>query len=102
MQHRFRHAIAPIGAVVAVVAVAGCGGGSGSGASGGGSGSTPAATQQATALNPTDVPKFAPATKEVANVTWNLIYGEPQTLDAAKVLNYGDEEVLSNLCEPLE
>ncbi|MBS1677808.1 MAG: hypothetical protein JST08_10530, partial [Actinobacteria bacterium] len=88
-------------AVTLLVASMGVAAGCGSSSSGG-SGTKPAATKNAAALERTPVPSFPPATKEVANVKWNLIYGEPQTLDVGHIINYGDEEVMSNLCEPLE
>ncbi|MBS1677854.1 MAG: hypothetical protein JST08_10760, partial [Actinobacteria bacterium] len=87
-------ALALLIAVVGIVA--GCGSSSTE------SGSKPAATKNAAALEPTPLPKFAPATKEVADLKWNLVVGEPVTLDAGHIVNYDDMIVMANLCEPLE
>ncbi|MGW7051645.1 ABC transporter substrate-binding protein [Streptomyces sp. NPDC054887] len=41
------------------------------------------------------------ATGTLDHVTWNLPFGEPATLDPAKVGDYSPSTVLSNLCDPL-
>lgn len=80
-------------ALVLGLGVVGCGGSSDSGTTASGGGAS---------TEPTPVPKLAEPTAEVDNVRWNLPLGEPQTLDAGKILNYGDLEIHSNMCEPLE
>ncbi|MFB7655942.1 MULTISPECIES: ABC transporter substrate-binding protein [unclassified Streptomyces] len=42
-----------------------------------------------------------PGTSEVENVTWALPYGEPTTLDPAKVGDYSPQTVEANLCDTL-
>lgn len=43
----------------------------------------------------------APGTSEVDRVTWALPYGEPTTLDPAKVGDYSPQTVEANLCDTL-
>ncbi|AYG79837.1 Oligopeptide-binding protein OppA [Streptomyces hundungensis] len=43
----------------------------------------------------------APGTAEVDRVTWALPYGEPTTLDPAKIGDYSPQTVEANLCDTL-
>ncbi|MEV4947937.1 ABC transporter substrate-binding protein [Streptomyces sp. NPDC053755] len=43
----------------------------------------------------------APGTSEVDRVTWALPYGEPTTLDPAKIGDYSPQTVEANLCDTL-
>ncbi len=43
----------------------------------------------------------APGTAEVDRVTWALPYGEPTTLDPAKIGDYSPQAVEANLCDTL-
>ncbi|MEU9736012.1 ABC transporter substrate-binding protein [Streptomyces sp. NPDC048002] len=58
-----------------------------------GSGASPAADRLTTTT--------APGTSEVDRVTWALPYGEPTTLDPAKVGDYSPQTVMANLCDTL-
>ncbi|WP_345679713.1 ABC transporter substrate-binding protein [Yinghuangia aomiensis] len=42
-----------------------------------------------------------PGSASVDRVTWALPYGEPDTLDPAKTVNYSEQTVTANLCETL-
>jgi peptide/nickel transport system substrate-binding protein len=53
------------------------------------------------ALSPTPIPSVPAATKTLQTLTWNLNQGEPLTLDSGKVVDYDDQMVLANMCEPL-
>ena len=78
--------------VVAAMLAAGCG------AKRGGS----AASTTALRIKPTAVPKVPAATKPLQQLTWNLNFGEPLTMDSGKLVDFDDMFVLSNMCEPLE
>lgn len=47
---------------------------------------------------PSSVP---PATKDVASVTWNLVGGEPNSLDPVKIFSGPELQVNANTCESL-
>ncbi len=85
-----RLVLAPI--VLAALAVAGCGA----------SRSTVKSSVSNATLAPTAVPAVPAATKPLSLLNWNLDFGEPLTMDSGKVVDYDDQFVLSNLCEPLE
>ncbi len=89
--------------VLGALVIAGCGAKAPSSATSGTqtSGQTTTSTSSA-ALLPTPVPTVPAATKSVGTITWNLNFGEPLTMDTGKVVDYDDEFVLANLCEPLE
>jgi peptide/nickel transport system substrate-binding protein len=59
----------------------------------GGAGGQPSATRLTTTT--------APGTAEVDRVTWALPYGEPATLDPARIGDYSPQTVEANLCDTL-
>lgn len=83
--------------VVATLLIAGCGAKQHTNTQ-----STSGQSASSAGLSPTPVPPVPAPTKALGTLTWNLNFGEPLTMDTGKVVDYDDEFVLSNLCEPLE
>jgi peptide/nickel transport system substrate-binding protein len=85
-QHLARSVIA-LAAVVSVLVIAGCGSGS--------AGTSPADSTESWV---TSTPAGSGA---VDSITWNLPYGEPDTLDYLQAESPSNNTVLANLCESL-
>ncbi len=97
MSTRTRHLILGAALTAAVTtATAAC---TGPSASSGGSASSPAASAAAPATSLTS--QLPAATKDVAQLNWDLPHGEPSTIDPAQAADYSPIFIDSNLCDPL-
>ena len=78
-------------AAVAALALAGCS-----------SGNAPGGAPANVALTAEDLSVTTPAASgPVDVVSWNIPYGEPDTIDPIKAFNYSENTVVANLCESL-
>ncbi len=86
----------PCVALAAAAIIAGCGGGDGIDATQGEGSGAAGAEGSAEWLTTTEA-----GTKDVGALTWNLPY-EPSSLDPTRASYFAENQVLTNLCEPLQ
>ena len=89
--HVRRTALLAVPVVAIVIFATACGGGT----------TTPQGSASATSSGVPLQPTTAPATGELQQLTWDLPFGEPTTLDYAKAADYSPDMVISNLCDYL-